>query len=176
MGPTQLGMKTLDPSDWAFRGNYDMDDSSSRETARGFNYHQGPEWVWPVGYWLRARCEFVDHDVAGVKHAACVLKRDLTDAGRGALRRWMFARIARHRQHVLESPHGALPELTNANGAGSSPVCARMHVGVRLLLLSFLGNHADVVLCTGAFCAGSCPVQAWSNATIIDAYYDVLHL
>lgn len=116
MGPTQLGMKTLDPSDWAFRGNYDTDDMGSRETARGFNYHQGPEWVWPVGYWLRARCEFADGDVVGGAGGGCVLKRELSNAGRAALRRWMFARLARHRQHVLESPHGALPELTNASG------------------------------------------------------------
>ena len=118
MGQGQLGMKTLYPADWAYRGNYDVEDRSSRETARGFNYHQGPEWVWPVGFWLRARCEFVDSDIvgSGCSGGGCALKRNLDDSGRAALRRWVFARLAWHREHVLESPHGALPELTNANG------------------------------------------------------------
>ena len=120
LGP--LGMKTLDPQDWAYRGDYDNSNQSDDPTiAHGFNYHQGPEWLWPVGYYLRARYNFPRSDS---ENALQFTNRIL----------------ARHAEYLENSTVMALPELTNSNGA---------------------------------FCKDSCQVQAWSMATLLDAFYDL---
>ncbi|KAJ3244446.1 hypothetical protein HDU78_010990 [Chytriomyces hyalinus] len=130
LGP--LGMKTLHPSDWAYRGYYDnANDSTDGTVAHGFNYHNGPEWGWLVGFFLTAYLQFNSHN------SGC--EKKLQDE----LIHWMQGRMLNQKQHIrdlVSNPFAGLPELTNANGE---------------------------------YCHHSCPTQAWSSATLLEAVADM---
>ncbi|KKK18703.1 hypothetical protein P175DRAFT_0431727 [Aspergillus ochraceoroseus IBT 24754] len=103
VGP--VGMATLDPSDLNYRPNYyNSDDSTDFATSKGRNYHQGPEWVWQRGYFLRAMLYF---DLARRKTA-----EQQTEAFQQVTRRLEGCKEA-----LRESPWKGLTELTNKNGA-----------------------------------------------------------
>lgn len=119
-----IGMKTLDPKDANFHPIYDnSNDSGDFWMAKGFCYHNGPPWVFPFGFFLRAFVIFDHKAGSGVK---------------GATNTWWRAMsmLIAHRRHIESSPWAGLPELTNADGQE---------------------------------CRDSCPTQAWSASTILDA-------
>lgn len=48
-------VRTLDPLDEEFRPIYNLNDTSEdKYSTNGFNYHNGPAWVWLTGFYLRA--------------------------------------------------------------------------------------------------------------------------
>ncbi|KAJ6165000.1 Glycogen debranching enzyme [Penicillium chermesinum] len=102
LGP--VGVATLDPSDLNYRPYYvNSDDSDDFATAKGRNYHQGPEWVWPRGYFLRALLHFD-------------LKRRETPEGRIESFQQITRRLDGCKKALRESPWRGLHELTNKNG------------------------------------------------------------
>ena len=102
-GPT--GMATLDLSDANYRPYYNnSEDSTDFATSKGRNYHQGPEWLWPTGFFLRA-----------------LLKFDLMRKNTAEERIEAFQQIERRlkgcKRAIKESPWRGLTELTNKDGS-----------------------------------------------------------
>jgi glycogen debranching enzyme len=103
LGPR--GVATLDPSDHEYHPNYiNSDDSDNYQTAKGRNYHSGPEWEWPRGFFLRAMLKFD-------------LMRRETHEGRVEAFQQVTQRLHGVMQEIKESPWAGLTELTNHNGA-----------------------------------------------------------
>ncbi|OCK82729.1 glycoside hydrolase family 133 protein [Lepidopterella palustris CBS 459.81] len=109
LGPQ--GMATLDPSDLNYRPYYNnAEDSSDFHTAKGRNYHQGPEWLWPTGFFLRA---FLRFD----------LMRRKTPEERVESYQQVTRRLAGCMKAIGESPWAGLTELTNKDGSFCSDSC-----------------------------------------------------
>ncbi|KAJ1553809.1 hypothetical protein HK096_006327, partial [Nowakowskiella sp. JEL0078] len=112
-----LGIKTLDPSDWAYRGVYDnANDSDDPTVAKGINYHNGPEWVWVYSYYLRAYLHF---ERIAAHSESSKQKFNVALANVSKL-------ISYHKYHILDtsaSPFAGLPELTNSNGTFCRDSC-----------------------------------------------------
>ncbi|KAJ1956927.1 bifunctional 4-alpha-glucanotransferase/amylo-alpha-1,6-glucosidase, partial [Linderina pennispora] len=113
-----LGMRTLDPSDMRYRPDYDnSNDSDDALVAHGINYHQGPEWLWPTGYYLAAQLEFMRHAVS---------QRSTGDKATHALRtifHELHAHMVALKHHIANAPYAGLPELTNRDGSYCRDSC-----------------------------------------------------
>ncbi|KAJ2687046.1 bifunctional 4-alpha-glucanotransferase/amylo-alpha-1,6-glucosidase [Coemansia spiralis] len=111
-----LGMRTLDPLDMRYRPYYNnSDDSSDAFVAQGINYHQGPEWLWLTGYYLRALLRLM---------RAAVQKRG--EEAERALRtvyHELHANMVNLKRHIAGSAYAGLPELTNKDGAHCHDSC-----------------------------------------------------
>lgn len=105
------GMSTLDSSDFNYRPNYiNSDDSSDFLTAKGRNYHSGPEWIWPRGFYLRALLKFD-------------LLRRQTPESKIESYQQITQRLQGCMQMIKDSPWAGLEELTNLNGVDCHDSC-----------------------------------------------------
>ncbi|KAF9005909.1 glycoside hydrolase family 13 protein [Cyathus striatus] len=99
-----LGMKTLDPADLQYRPVYDnSNDSADASIAKGLNYHNGPEWGWPLGYFLQAYLYFDIRTGAGKENPMHTLHH-------------LHKILLQPRRHIQRDSWAGLPELTNENG------------------------------------------------------------
>lgn len=102
-GPT--GMATLDPADLNYRPYYNnSEDSTDFATSKGRNYHQGPEWLWPTGFFLRALLEFD------------LKKRRKGSEERTEAFQQITRRLAGCKEAIQSSPWAGLTELTQKGG------------------------------------------------------------
>ncbi len=101
-GPT--GMATLDPADLNYRPYYvNSEDSEDFATSKGRNYHQGPEWLWPTGFFLRALLKFD-------------LRRHDTPEGRVEAFQQVTRRLKGCKDMIRTSVWAGLTELTQKDG------------------------------------------------------------
>ncbi|PIA16729.1 putative glycogen debranching enzyme Gdb1 [Coemansia reversa NRRL 1564] len=115
-----MGMRTLDPSDMRYRPNYDnSDDSDDPLVAQGINYHQGPEWLWLTGHYLRALLLFLYRIV---RSRSADYNHELTHALRTVYHE-LHARMVTLKHHISTSPYAGLPELTNKDGSHCRDSC-----------------------------------------------------
>jgi glycogen debranching enzyme len=100
-----VGMATLDPADRDYRPYYNnSEDSTDFATSKGRNYHQGPEWIWPTGFFLRALLKFD------------LLRRHTKEARIETLQQ-ITRRLMACKKAIESSPWAGLTELTNKSGA-----------------------------------------------------------
>lgn len=146
-GPT--GMATLDPSDLNYRPHYNnSEDSNDFATSKGRNYHQGPEWLWPTGFFLRALLKFD-------------LMRRATKEGRTEAFQQVTRRLEGCKKAIQESPWAGLTELTQKNGE----FCAD---SVSVTRSTAPLDASDNVK--------QSPTQAWSAGCLIDLFSDTQNL
>ena len=115
--PNSIGIKTLDPYHERYRPNYDnFNDSEDFELAHGFNYHNGPEWVWLYGYYVMA------------KHQTKVKQGKTTNPA------YTLSILSNHMQMIHNSRWRSLPELTNDNGSFCHGSCVSQAWSIATLL------------------------------------------
>ena len=64
------------------------EDTSDYFSSRGFNYHQGPEWLWPMAFMLRARLA-----TAADKGESCLLSNSSVCVVSDGVHSRVFARV-----------------------------------------------------------------------------------
>lgn len=106
--PKSIGVKSLDPDDEVYRSYYNnSQDSDDFYSARGFSYHNGPEWIWPFGYYVISCLRF-----------GFIKKQDMKSESQKN-----YTVFSNHVKFMESELTGSLPELTNGNGSYCSDSC-----------------------------------------------------
>ncbi|CAM4839817.1 unnamed protein product [Rotaria magnacalcarata] len=107
----KYGIKTLDPSDYNYVGDYvNDDDSHDYKRAHGFNYHNGPEWLWLTGYYLRAKLYWSKQ-----QNDPLIYKQTI---------KHIRKILSLHMDLLNSNDWNGLPELTNDDGRLCSYSCS----------------------------------------------------
>ncbi|CAF4409148.1 unnamed protein product [Adineta steineri] len=107
----KYGIKTLDPDDYNYVGDYiNDDDSNEYKRAHGFNYHNGPEWLWLTGYYIRAKLYWSKQ-----QNDPLIIKQTIEHIQKI---------LSLHMELLFSNDWKGLPELTNANGQFSPYSCS----------------------------------------------------
>ncbi|CAD8122387.1 unnamed protein product [Paramecium sonneborni] len=92
-----IGIKTLDPAASEYIHFYDNSDQSHIfNVSHGFSYHNGPEWVWVYGYFIKALVAI---------HGKENINRQL-----------FYSYLSNHKTTLHQNEWYSLPEMTNGNG------------------------------------------------------------
>ncbi|RKP03966.1 hypothetical protein CXG81DRAFT_8863 [Caulochytrium protostelioides] len=118
-----LGARTLTPLHPKYRGYYNnSDDGTDMSVAQGWNYHQGPEWVWVMGAFLRAYWRFG-------------YERQTDSAIRAETQAYVRERLRAYAEFFATIPlYAGLPELTNRDGTFCSGSCPSQAWSTGLIL------------------------------------------
>eukprot|EP00388_Colpodella_angusta_P005287 GDKJ01016462.1.p1 GENE.GDKJ01016462.1~~GDKJ01016462.1.p1 ORF type:complete len:1139 (+),score=273.80 GDKJ01016462.1:38-3418(+) len=153
--PTSLGLKTLSPTDPLYHPTYiNSDDSDNYQTANGFSYHNGPEWVWPLGHLMDA--------LLSAEMPCGSLKGEHGSQGSGLL---------------------GGDEASDGNAESTSSLCSDSSSScVTHSIMRLVRNHRvfiaeeeewcglpELTQNDGLPCWDSCRTQAWSVATILNS-------
>ena len=104
-----VGLRTLDPGDLEYKPYYHNGiDNEDFATSKGRNYHQGPEWVWIYGYFLRAYAKLHFSEIDRCNIDRCTPS--------SYLQQLVWVRLIEHKKWIHESEWAGLTELTNKDG------------------------------------------------------------
>ncbi|OAX84920.1 glycogen debranching enzyme [Emergomyces africanus] len=121
----EVGMATLDPADLNYRPHYNnAEDSTDFSTAKGRNYHQGPEWVWPLGYFLRAllKFEILRRRTIGRGDECGETEKGEANGIEGAFQ-LVSSRLEGCKRMIVQSGWKGLTELTDGGGGFCADSC-----------------------------------------------------
>lgn len=113
----QLGVTTLGPEDSLYRPFYNnTEDSEDYAAAQGFSRHNGPEWLWLLGFALTAKLHFQQCSISHImKHVVSL------------------------RKYIVASHWLSLPELTNLKGSFCKDSTPAQVTSIATLLDALLG-------------------------------------